>query len=211
MTHDFPARKMTTQVRVCWVEIDTHTIFPRISSSAAPLQRFSTPNQGQRPREHRQQAGGALKGILTAVVWPRSERENPPVFRCPQESSTAPPWGFRHPIPPSCSWRFARQEQDGGMGCRGAPGGPTKNFSVCLADTEICDGCNCTRHTFPLRRLHSEPASSWEGVFRWAGGRPSGGHPPAQRETQNHRGGLQTAERCSVGELWRAASAARQS
>ncbi|KAJ1100384.1 hypothetical protein NDU88_005470 [Pleurodeles waltl] len=82
------------------------------------------------------------------------------------------------------------------MGCRGAP---TKNFSVCCADTEIRDGCNCTRRTFPLRQLHSEPASSWEGVSRWAGGRPPGGRPPAQRETQNNRSGLLTAVRYSGG------------
>ncbi|KAJ1125721.1 hypothetical protein NDU88_004144 [Pleurodeles waltl] len=48
---------------------------------------------------------------------------------------------------------------------------------------------------FPLRRLHSEPASSWEGVSRWAGGRPSGGRPQAQRESQNGLRGLSTAER----------------
>ncbi|KAJ1143894.1 hypothetical protein NDU88_010196 [Pleurodeles waltl] len=35
----------------------------------------------------------------------------------------------------------------------------------CFEDTEIRDGCHCTRRTFPLRRLHSEPASSWEGCF----------------------------------------------
>ncbi|KAJ1115086.1 hypothetical protein NDU88_003314 [Pleurodeles waltl] len=34
-THDFPAWKITTQVRVCWGEIDAHTIFPHISSSVA--------------------------------------------------------------------------------------------------------------------------------------------------------------------------------
>ncbi|KAJ1192635.1 hypothetical protein NDU88_001941 [Pleurodeles waltl] len=80
-----------------------------------------------------------------------------------------------------------------------AQGELSSNFFYRLLNTEIRDGCNCTRRTFPLCRLHSEPASSWEGVSRWAGGRPSGGRPPSQRETQNHRGGLQTAERCSVG------------
>ncbi|KAJ1198751.1 hypothetical protein NDU88_002590 [Pleurodeles waltl] len=49
----------------------------------------------------------------------------------------------------------------------------------------------------PLRRLHSEPASSWKGVSRWAGGRPFGGRPPAQWETQNDRRGLLTAVRSS--------------
>ncbi|KAJ1163877.1 hypothetical protein NDU88_004329 [Pleurodeles waltl] len=52
---------------------------------------------------------------------------------------------------------------------------------------------------FPLRRLHSEPTSSWKGVSRWAGGRPTGGRPPAQRETQNYRGGLLTAQQYSDG------------
>ncbi|KAJ1104147.1 hypothetical protein NDU88_001562 [Pleurodeles waltl] len=51
----------------------------------------------------------------------------------------------------------------------------------------------------PLRRLHSEPASSWKGVSRWAGGRPFGGRPPAQWETQNDRRGLLTAVRSSGG------------
>ncbi|KAJ1203222.1 hypothetical protein NDU88_007015 [Pleurodeles waltl] len=47
----------------------------------------------------------------------------------------------------------------------------------------------------PLRRLDSEPASSWKPLSRWAGGRPEGGRPPAQRECQNYRRGLSTAER----------------
>ncbi|KAJ1138564.1 hypothetical protein NDU88_004945 [Pleurodeles waltl] len=111
----------------------------------------------------------------------------------------APLWGFRapyrHPVLGGCG----RQEENGGMGCRGAPGGPTKIFSVCHADTENRDGCNCTVAPLPLRRLHSEPASLWKGVSHWAGGRPSRGRPPAQRETQNTRGGLLTAQRYSGG------------
>ncbi|KAJ1183534.1 hypothetical protein NDU88_000352 [Pleurodeles waltl] len=87
-----------------------------------------TDRQGHRPRKHRQQAGGASMGILTRG----QKRETggvPPVSRCPRESSmaallAAPPWGFRppyrHPVPGG----FHRQEQDGGNGCRGAPGGP---------------------------------------------------------------------------------------
>ncbi|KAJ1136118.1 hypothetical protein NDU88_002536 [Pleurodeles waltl] len=62
---------------------------------------------------------------------------------------------------------------------------------------KIATGATAPVAPFPLRRLHSEPASSWEGVSRWACGRPSGGRPPAQRETQNNRGGLLTAQRYS--------------
>ncbi|KAJ1174605.1 hypothetical protein NDU88_006425 [Pleurodeles waltl] len=70
--------------------------------------------QGQRPREHRQQAGGAPMGILTAAVQPRSETEN---RRC--TAGFPLPWGILHggaacraamgiptPILPSCSWRL---------------------------------------------------------------------------------------------------------
>ncbi|KAJ1203485.1 hypothetical protein NDU88_007270 [Pleurodeles waltl] len=62
-----------------------------------------------------------------------------------------------------------------------------------MATLKIVMGATAPVAPFPLRRLHSEPASSWEGVSRWAGGRPSGGRPPAQRETQNNHGGLLTA------------------
>ncbi|KAJ1190184.1 hypothetical protein NDU88_006922 [Pleurodeles waltl] len=51
----------------------------------------------------------------------------------------------------------------------------------------------------PLRRLDSELASSWKPLSRWAGGRPEGGRPPAQRESQNYRRGHSTAERYSGG------------
>ncbi|KAJ1155924.1 hypothetical protein NDU88_008649 [Pleurodeles waltl] len=47
----------------------------------------------------------------------------------------------------------------------------------------------------PLRRLDSEPASSWKPLSRWAGWRSEGDRPPAQRESQNYRCGLSTAER----------------
>ncbi|KAJ1216124.1 hypothetical protein NDU88_003730 [Pleurodeles waltl] len=47
----------------------------------------------------------------------------------------------------------------------------------------------------PLRRLDSEPASSWKPLSRWAGWRSEGDRPPAQRESQNYRRGLSTAER----------------
>ncbi|KAJ1134905.1 hypothetical protein NDU88_001351 [Pleurodeles waltl] len=97
--------------------------------------------QGRGQRKHRQQAASASWAILTAAVFP-----------WPRESSMAallavPPWGFRppsrHPVPGG----FYRQEQDGGNGCRGAPGGPTKIFTVCLADSENRDRCHCTRRT----------------------------------------------------------------
>ncbi|KAJ1139627.1 hypothetical protein NDU88_005994 [Pleurodeles waltl] len=79
--------------------------------------------QGRGPREHRQQAGGAPKGILTAAVQLRSETEN---RRCTAGFPLpwAPPWGFRPPYRHPLPGGFGRQEQDGGMGCRGAPGGP---------------------------------------------------------------------------------------
>ncbi|KAJ1116189.1 hypothetical protein NDU88_004407 [Pleurodeles waltl] len=48
--------------------------------------------RGRGRREHRQQAGGAPQGILTAAVWPRSEQENrrcPAGFPLPWESPAA--------------------------------------------------------------------------------------------------------------------------
>ncbi|KAJ1217361.1 hypothetical protein NDU88_004955 [Pleurodeles waltl] len=143
--------------------------------------------QGRGPREHRQQAGGAPKGILTAAVWPRSETENrrsPAGFPLPcgilhGGQLAAPPWGFRpphrHPVPGG----FDRQEQDG--------------------DTENRDGYYCTRRTLP-----TPPAPFGAGFLVGRGfplgwRRPSGGRPPAQRETQNNRGGLLTAQRYSGG------------
>ncbi|KAJ1116066.1 hypothetical protein NDU88_004285 [Pleurodeles waltl] len=59
----------------------------------------------------------------------------------------APPWRFRPPSRHPVSGGFYRQEQDGRNGCRGAPGGPCMIFTVCLADSENRDGCNCTRRT----------------------------------------------------------------
>ncbi|KAJ1200602.1 hypothetical protein NDU88_004425 [Pleurodeles waltl] len=97
------------------------------------------------------------------------------------------------------------------MGCRGAPGGHTLYFSVCIADTEIRDGCHCTRRTFPLRRLKSEPASSWEGSFA-LGWRAAFWRPPAS-PVQKPESLQRSYDRGAVfwrGELWRAASAARQ-
>ncbi|KAJ1219282.1 hypothetical protein NDU88_006851 [Pleurodeles waltl] len=64
---------------------------------------------------------------------------------------------------------------------------------------KIATGATAPVAPLPFRRLHSEPASSWKGVSRWAGGRPSGGRPQAQRETQNYHGGLLTAQWYSDG------------
>ncbi|KAJ1124112.1 hypothetical protein NDU88_002574 [Pleurodeles waltl] len=66
------------------------------------------------------------------------------------------------------------------MGTAGAPvRGPRLYFTVCIADSEIRDGCSSTRRTFPLRRLDSEPASSWEGCFP-LGWRAALRRPPAR-------------------------------
>ncbi|KAJ1142797.1 hypothetical protein NDU88_009110 [Pleurodeles waltl] len=129
----------------------------------------------------------------------------------------APPWGFRPPSRMPDSGGFDRQNLAGGNGCRGAPGAPAvpmpvawalqgppnrapPRFSVSAKQTlKIATGATAPVAPLPLRRLHSEPTSSWKGVSRWAGGRPSGGRPPAQRETQNYRGDLLTAQRYSDG------------
>ncbi|KAJ1214805.1 hypothetical protein NDU88_002416 [Pleurodeles waltl] len=80
--------------------------------------------QGQRPRKHRQQAGGASGAILTAAVKLRSEKGNrrfPAGFPLPQgilHGGAASSAAMGIPTP------FHRQKQDGGNGCRGAPGGP---------------------------------------------------------------------------------------
>ncbi|KAJ1171546.1 hypothetical protein NDU88_003407 [Pleurodeles waltl] len=79
-------------------------------------------HQGQRPRKHRQQAGGASGAILTAAVQLRSEKGNrwfpaapgnPPRQSCKQRRH-----GDSDPLPAILF------QQDGGNGCRGAPGGP---------------------------------------------------------------------------------------
>ncbi|KAJ1214648.1 hypothetical protein NDU88_002266 [Pleurodeles waltl] len=99
----------------------------------------------------------------------------PQVFRCPGESSMA--WVLQGP-----------------------PNRAPQRFSVSAMQTLIiATGATAPVAPLPLRRLHSEPASSWKGVSRWAGGRPSGGRPPAQRETQNNRGGLLTTQQYSGG------------
>ncbi|KAJ1105479.1 hypothetical protein NDU88_002885 [Pleurodeles waltl] len=78
---------------------------------------------------------------------------------------------------------------------QGPPNRAPPRFSVSAKQTlKIATGATAPVAPLPLRRLHSEPASSWKGVSCWAGGRP-----PAQRETQNYRGGLLTAQRYSEG------------
>ncbi|KAJ1114021.1 hypothetical protein NDU88_002260 [Pleurodeles waltl] len=112
----------------------------------------------------------------------------------------APPWGFRPPYRQPGSGGFDRQNLAGGNGCRGPPNRAPPRFSVSAKQTlKIATGATAPVAPLPLRRLHSEPASSWKGVSRWAGGRPSGGRPPALRETKNYRGSLLTAQRYSAG------------
>ncbi|KAJ1153451.1 hypothetical protein NDU88_006210 [Pleurodeles waltl] len=83
---------------------------------------------------------------------------------------------------------------------QGPPNRAPPRFSVSAKQTlKIATGATAPVAPLPLRRLHSEPASSWKGVSLWAGRRPSGGRPPAQRETQNYRSGLLTAQRYSDG------------
>ncbi|KAJ1150669.1 hypothetical protein NDU88_003459 [Pleurodeles waltl] len=77
------------------------------------------------------------------------------------------------------------------MGTAGAP----LRFSV----SAIATGATAPVAHQQLRRLHSEPASSLLMLSRWAGGRPFGGRPPDQRESQNDRRGLLTAVRSSGG------------
>ncbi|KAJ1144689.1 hypothetical protein NDU88_010986 [Pleurodeles waltl] len=73
-------------------------------------------------------------------------------------------------------------------------------FTVCCADSEIRDGCNCTRRTASTPPARFRAGFIVEASFPlgWraaAGGRPEGDRPPAQRESQNYRRGLSTAER----------------
>ncbi|KAJ1080963.1 hypothetical protein NDU88_001151 [Pleurodeles waltl] len=63
------------------------------------------------------------------------------------------------------------------------------------ATVKYATGATAPVAQLPLRRLDSEPASSWKPLSRWAGWRPEGDRPPAQRESQNYRRGLSTAER----------------
>ncbi|KAJ1211131.1 hypothetical protein NDU88_006492 [Pleurodeles waltl] len=63
------------------------------------------------------------------------------------------------------------------------------------ATVKYATGATAPVAQLPLRRLDSEPASSWKPLSRWAGWRSEGDRPPAQRESQNYRRGLSTAER----------------
>ncbi|KAJ1141061.1 hypothetical protein NDU88_007398 [Pleurodeles waltl] len=75
--------------------------------------------QGQRPREHDQQAGGAPMGILTET----GNRRCPAGFPLPKGilhggAASSAAMGIPTPLPPA--WLNLA----GGNGCRGAPGGP---------------------------------------------------------------------------------------
>ncbi|KAJ1214954.1 hypothetical protein NDU88_002564 [Pleurodeles waltl] len=87
----------------------------------------------------------------------------------------------------------------GAVGPLGAPALP-------LQTVKIATGATAPVAPLQLHRLHSEPASSLQGLSRWAGGRPFGGRPPAQRESWNDRGGCGH----SAVTAWRAATAARR-
>ncbi|KAJ1174444.1 hypothetical protein NDU88_006266 [Pleurodeles waltl] len=154
---------------------------------------------------HRQQAGGASMGILTAAVrngkpavshrFPAA-LGNPPWRRCRQRRH-----GDSDPL--TASLVLAVLTARTWLAVTGVVGPPNRappRFSVSAKQTlKIATGATSPVAPLPLRRLHSEPASSWKGVSRWAGGWPSGGRPPAQRETQNYCGGLLTAQRYSDG------------
>ncbi|KAJ1205107.1 hypothetical protein NDU88_000542 [Pleurodeles waltl] len=87
-----------------------------------------------------------------------------------------------------------------GTGVVGPPNRAPLRFSVSAKQTlKVVTGATAPVAHQQLRRLHSEPASSLLGLSRWAGGRPFGGCPPAQRESQNDRRGLLTAVRSSGG------------
>ncbi|KAJ1150626.1 hypothetical protein NDU88_003416 [Pleurodeles waltl] len=73
------------------------------------------------------------------------------------------------------------------------PGGRTAEIR--MATVKYATGATAPVAQLPLRRLDSEPASSWKPLSRWAGWRSEGDRPPAQRESQNYRRGLSTAER----------------
>ncbi|KAJ1218348.1 hypothetical protein NDU88_005928 [Pleurodeles waltl] len=136
--------------------------------------------QGGGPREHRRQAGGASMGIPTAAFGPAplaGSRQctaaplNPPRRRSllHRRGDSDPP--YRHPD----------------------PGGRTAEIR--MATVKYATGATAPVAQLPLRRLDSEPASSWKRLSRWAGWRSERDRPPAQRESQNYRRGLSTAER----------------
>ncbi|KAJ1130821.1 hypothetical protein NDU88_009168 [Pleurodeles waltl] len=81
----------------------------------------------------------------------------------------------------------------------GAPGGPQSISVSALQTLKYATGATAPVAPLQLRRLNSEPASSLQGHFCWAGGRSFGERPPAQRKCLNGRRGLLTAVRSFHG------------
>ncbi|KAJ1209516.1 hypothetical protein NDU88_004893 [Pleurodeles waltl] len=141
---------------------------------------------------------------------------NPPRRRCKQRRH-----GDSDPLPASlflavytARKRLAGTDVVGPLGAPAvpmplAPNRAPLGFSVSAKQTlKIATGATAPVAHQQLRRLHSEPASSLLGLSRWAGGRPFGGRPPTQRESQNDRRGHLTAVR-SFGGLRPAGGARR--
>ncbi|KAJ1216468.1 hypothetical protein NDU88_004069 [Pleurodeles waltl] len=166
--------------------------------------------QGGGQRKHRQQAGGAYRAILTAAVKPRSEKGNrrfPAGFPLAQgilHGGAAIP--IPTPFPPACFWR-CRMAGTGVVGplawaVQGPPNMAPLRLRLSLSalqTVKIATGATAPVAPLQLRRLHSEPASLLQGLSCWAGGRPFGGCPPAQRESRNDSRGLLTAVRSFDG------------
>ncbi|KAJ1151584.1 hypothetical protein NDU88_004364 [Pleurodeles waltl] len=78
---------------------------------------------------------------------------------------------------------FTARNRMAGTGVVGPLGAPQR-FSVSALQTlKIATGATAPVAPLQIRRLHSEPASSLQGLSRWAGGRSFGDRPPAQRES----------------------------
>ncbi|KAJ1096166.1 hypothetical protein NDU88_001310 [Pleurodeles waltl] len=176
--------------------------------------------QGQRPRKHRQQAGGASWPILTAAVKPRSEKGN---RRFPAGFPLAKGilqrrHGDSDPLPASLFLAvYTARKRLAGTGVVGPLGAPAlpmplawavegppnrapARFSVSAWQTlKIATGATAPVAPQQIRRLHLEPASSLLGLSRWASGRSFADRPPAQWESRNAPSGHLTAGRCLGG------------
>ncbi|KAJ1124920.1 hypothetical protein NDU88_003367 [Pleurodeles waltl] len=170
--------------------------------------------RGQGWREHRQQAGGAPQGILTAAVLPRSDAENrrspagfPLPFRILQLRrhgvSDSP---YRHPVPGGSPARnrMAVWVVVGPLQCpcqwHGHCRGPRKRAPLCISVSALQTLKYATGATAPVAPSHSAGSilsrrPRGKALLHWDGGRPFGGRPPAQCKSQNTLSGLTTAER----------------
>ncbi|KAJ1122198.1 hypothetical protein NDU88_000701 [Pleurodeles waltl] len=101
----------------------------------------------------------------------------------PQDDQKTTQRGLRSHQPPSAMLRVVSPA-------------PCIDLWVTLQTLKIATGATAPVASLQIRRLHSEPASSLQGLSRWAGGRSFGDRPPAQRESCNDPCGHLTAGWC---------------